>query len=433
MKATKKTLLPKILLMVGLSILLCGEMYFGYRIATLSRQQEELKSDYSVANNITFGILSVDQWREKMAAIVDGKVNDFNMTAEQKKELQKKVEKQLNQLVDKAVAGINKPQKSIGGKLKKLAFNVLVDPKEIKDEVPTFAATIVNRINKPASKKRLKSVVTSKVDQLENQTFDNTEPASVTVTRHIYKKYRVSDTEAFEKTINSRLTTVHTLIYNYTYAMVGCVMLALCLWLLMKKQVRLHRTLYILSLLFAFILLLVGITATIIEVDARIQSLNFTLLSEKLAFSNQVLFFQSKSITGIIRALIEQPKFDAILVGILILLFVVILPVLRLIGKGILIWGRDKYAENKVIRFLAFDLGKWDMADVMVVGIAMTYIGLNGILKSQLSSLNIQEELLSTVTQNNTTLQPGYYIFVAYVVYSAILSLILKRITPIKQ
>lgn len=428
MKATSNIVLPNILLIVGLSLLLCGEAYFGYRISTLSKQQERLKSDYSVANNIAFGILSVDQWREKLSTIIDGKIDDFNMTTEQKKDFQKTVEKQLNQLVDKAVAEINKPQKGIGGKLKKLAFNALVDPDEIHAEVPTFAATIVNRINKPASKNRLKNVITSKVDQLEAQTFDNTEPASVTVNRHIYKKYQVSNTEAFEKTIHSQLSTIRAQMNNYAYAMVGCVLLALGLWLLMRKQVRLHTTLYILSLLFAFTLLIVGVTATIIEVDARIQSLNFTLLSEKLAFTNQVIFFQSKSIIGIIESLIKQPKPDAIVVGILILLFVVILPILRMIGKGIMIWGKDKYAKNKVVRFLAFDLSKWDMADVMVVGIAMTYIGLNGILQSQLSSLNIQEELLSTSTQNNTSLQPGYYIFVAYVVYSSILSMILKRI-----
>lgn len=433
MKATKKTVLPNILLLVGLSLLLCGEAWFGYRVSTLSSQQEEIKTDYSVANNITFGILSVDQWREKMAAVVEGKVNEFNMTSLQKKELQKKVEKQLNSLVDKAVKEFNKPQKSIGGKLKKLAFNAMVDQEEIHAEVPAFAATIVARINKPASKKRLKNIISSKVDQLEQQTFDNTEPASVTVNRHIYKKYKASNTEAFEKTINSQLSSIQKLTRNYTYAMIACVLLALCLWFFLRKHVRLHTTLYILSIAFALVLLSVGVTATIIEVDARIQSLNLTLLSEKLAFTNQVLFFQSKSITGIVGSLIGQPKPDAILVGILILLFVIILPVLRMIGKGILLWGRDKYAENKLIRFLALDLGKWDMADVMVVGIAMTYIGLNGILQSQLSGLNIQEELLSTVTQNNTSLQPGYYIFVAYVVYAWVLSLILKRINPLKK
>lgn len=157
------------------------------------------------------------------------------------------------------------------------------------------------------------------------------------------------------------------------------------------------------------------------------------MLGEKLAFSNQVLFFQSKSIIGIVRALIDQPKPDAVVAGVLILLFVVILPVLRLIGKGIHLWGRDQYADNKLIKFLAFDLGKWDMADVMVVGIAMTYIGLNGILKSQLSNLNINEELLSTVTQNNTTLRPGYFIFVGYVLYASMLSVVLKRIITSKR
>ncbi|NQX43319.1 Paraquat-inducible protein A [Pedobacter steynii] len=433
MKATKKTVLPNILLLVGLSLLLCGEAWFGYRVSTLSSRQEEIKSDYSVANNITFGILSVDQWREKMAAVVEGKVNEFNMTTLQKKELQKKVEQQLNSLLGKAVNEFNKPQKSIGGKLKKLAFNAMVDQEEIQAEVPAFAATIVARINKPASKKRLKNIISSKVDQLEKETFDNTEPASVTVNRHIYKKYGVSTSHAFDKTVNTQLAIIQKLTRNYTYAMIGCVLLALCLWFFLRKHVRLHTTLYILSLLFAFVLLFVGVTATIIEVDARIQSLNFTLLSEKLAFTNQVLFFQSKSISGVVKSLVEQPKPDAVLVGILILLFVIVLPVLRMIGKGILIWGRDKYAENKLIRFLALDLGKWDMADVMVVGIAMTYIGLNGILQSQLSGLNIQEELLSTVTQNNTSLQPGYYIFVAYVVYATILSMILKRINPLEK
>jgi len=424
----KKIVRPHILLIVLLSPLLCLTAWFGYRISTLSSQQQEIKTDYSVVNNITFGILSVDQWREKMANVIDGKVNDFTMTATQKKDLQQKVEKQLYHLVDQAIAEMNKPQKGIGGKLKKLAFNTLVDPEEIKSEVPVFAATIVNRINKPESKKKIKSIITSKVDQLEKQTFDNTEPTSVTVRRHIYKKYGVADTQSFEKNIDLQLSSVQSSLYHYTYVMIGCVLLALCLWLLMKKQAGLHTTLYIFSLLFAFILLLVGITATVIEVDARIESLKFTLLSEKLAFMNQVLFFQSKSITGIVESLIAQPKFDAILVGILILLFVVILPVLRMIGKGIMIWGKDKYAEHKLVRFLAFDLSKWDMADVMVVGIAMTYIGLNEIIKSQLSDLNIQEELLSTVTQNNTTLQPGYYIFLAYVVYTSILSIILKRI-----
>jgi hypothetical protein len=67
------------------------------------------------------------------------------------------------------------------------------------------------------------------------------------------------------------------------------------------------------------------------------------------------------------------------------------------------------------------------MADVMIVGMLMTYIGLNGILKSQLSNLNIHNASLNVVTVNGTSLQPGYFIFTTYVLFSFLLSYILKR------
>ena len=72
------------------------------------------------------------------------------------------------------------------------------------------------------------------------------------------------------------------------------------------------------------------------------------------------------------------------------------------------------------------------MADVMVVGIMMTYIGLNGILKSQLSGLNMRGGALTLVTTNNSYLQPGYLVFVGYVIYETLLRKILKHVTALR-
>ncbi|RAJ37386.1 paraquat-inducible protein A [Pedobacter cryoconitis] len=425
----KKYGLPNLILILGLSILLCGEAYFGYRLHTDSMEQEQIKEDYSMSNNITFGLFSVDQWRDRMIEVVNHQVHDFTMTSAQKKDLQKEVEEELHGLIAKAVAEINKPQKSLGGKLKKLAFNSFVDADDIQAQVPSFAKTIIDKVNSPASHKRLKSIATSKIDQLADQTYDSTSVANIAVTKHLYKKYHVSNTADFNREINSRLAAIRTVTYNYAYAMLGCVLVALGLWWLMRKQVQLQTTLFVMSLLFAFILLAVGITASIIEVDARIETLNFMLLGEKVTFENQVLFFQSKSILDIVEVLVKQPKPDAIVVGILMFVFIIILPVLRLIAKGIHLLSGKKLAENRVVRYLTFESGKWDMADVMVVGILMTYIGLNGILKSQLSNLNIHNSLLTTTTVNDTSLQPGYFIFVVYVMFEMLLSYILKRMT----
>ena len=428
----RKFWLSNIILILGLSMLLCGEAYFGYRLHALSAQQEQIKEDYSMSNNITFGLFSVDQWRDKITAIVNGQVSDFSLTPAQKKALQLQVEQALHGLVNKAVAQINKPQKTLGGKLKKLAFNSMVNADEIQDQVPSFAKTIIEKVNSPASQSRLKNIATSKINQLGKETYDSTSVANDQVTKYVYTKYHVSDPVEFNKRINSQLATIRTVTYNYAYAMVGCVLLALGLWWLMRRQVHLQTTLFVMSLLFALILLIVGITATIIEVDARIQTVNFMLLGDKVTFDNQVLFFQSKSIFGIVEVLLKQAKPDAVMVGSLILLFIIILPVVRLVAKGIHIVSPKRVAENGVVKYLAFESAKWDMADVMVVGILMTYIGLNGILQSQLSNLNIHNSLLTTTTFNNTSLQPGYFIFVGYVVFALILSYILKRITPYK-
>ncbi len=426
----KKFGLPNIILILVLSVLLCGEAYFGYRLHSLSRQQEQIKEDYSTLNNITFGLFSVDQWRDKIAAVVNNQVSDFSMTRQQQKALQAQVEQQLHGLISKAVAQINKPQTTFAGRLKKYAFNKIVDANQIQAQVPAFAKTIITKINSPSSQKRLKNITTSKIKQLEAETYDSTETTTAAVTDHMFRKYHVSNADQFNKTINNQLSSIRTVTFNYAYAMLGCVLVALGLWWFLRKQVHLHAPLFIVLLLFALILLTVGATATIIEVDARIKTLNFMLLGERVAFENQVLFFQSKSIFNIVEVLVKQPKPDAVLVGILIFVFVIVFPVLKLLATGVHILSSEKLAENKGVKYFAFESNKWIMADVMVVGILMTYIGLNGILESQLSNLNIKNSFLTATTINYTSLQPGYFIFAGFVLYGVVLFAILKRMPP---
>lgn len=420
--------LAYISLLVGLGILLLGTAFCGYRFHQLAVEQKQIKEDFSLSNNITFGIFSVDRWGEKISAVADRRVKNFKLSPQQKTEMRSQVEKELHGLVNKAVAEITKPQKSLGGKLKKLAFNSFVDVDELHAQVPSFAKTIVVKITSPASLKKIKGIATNKMDELEAQTYDRTDTTITTVERTIYRKYHVANSKAFDAVVKERVAQIKKASFYFVSGMLGCVGVALLLWLFLRKQTALHVPLFVMSVLFAVILLVIGITAPIIEVDARLQTLEFALLGDKIAFNNQVLFFQSKSILGIIGTLIEQPKPDAILVGALLLIFVVVLPLLRLVARGIHVSCAHLLGSRKVLRFLAFDLGKWDMADVMVVGIGMTYIGLNGILQSQLSGLNIKNDTLQTVTANNSALQLGFFVFVAYVAFAKVLSVVLKRI-----
>lgn len=415
-----------LILLLGLCVLLAAEVYCGLRLDHFAQRQQELKRDYSTVNSITFGIFSVDSWRDKIAGVVDSQVTDYRVTPQQKQALQAGIEKQLHGLVATTAKEINRPQKSLGGKLKKLAFNAIVDVDTLQAQVPSFAHTIVMKLTSRTSTQRLKGIVAGKLNQLQQQTYDSTAEAYHTLTTHLYHKYQVSNLQQLNKTLDGQVVTVHRISYQYAYALFASVLLALGIWWLLRNQAHLQTMLFIVSLLLAFVLLLIGVTAPIIEVDARIGTMHFPLLGQQVGFENQVLFFQSKSLIGIIHTLISQPKPDAVVVGWLIGLFVVLLPVLMLIATGLHVSCGARISDNKAIKYLAYEAGKWNMADVMVVGILMTYIGLNGILKSQLSGLNMHGQGLQLVTTNDSYLQPGYLVFVAYVVYETVLRRILK-------
>jgi hypothetical protein len=430
MPAKMKYTVSNIVLLAGLSILFAGAVYSGYRLQQISAERVQVKEDYSLSNSVTFGLFSVDIWRDKISRVINSQIDGYHITPEQKKDIRVAVEGELHDLIAETVREINKPQKSIGGKLKKLAFNVMVDSAEIQAQVKPFANTIVAKISSPESEERLKAIAGSKVNELVNQTYDSTKVADYAVDKYIYTKYKVNNHDGLNSKVERRLVDLKARLFNFVYVMLGCVLAALALWWFMRKHVELQTALFVFSLLFALVLLVVGSLVPIIEVDARITSLDLQLLGEHILFDNQVLFYQSKSIVGVVGALMGQNKPDTIVVGVLIMLFVLILPLLRLVAKGIYVLSTKKIARHPVIKYLTFELEKWDMADVMIVGVIMTYIGLNGILKSQLSSLNITTDSLRVITDNGTSLQPGYFIFAGYVVFSIVLSIILKRVSP---
>ncbi len=429
--APKRLWLPKFLLIAGLSLLLCGEAFFAYRLHVLSKHQEELKADFSNLNNITLGLFSVDQWRDEVSGILNHQVRHFALTAAQKKDLQKEVESIIVALINKAEALLNKKPKSLGGKLKKLAVKTFVNTDKIKAQVPAFAKIIIAKVYNPSNKKQLNKVALGKFKAVQHTAyFDSTITANDSLVRHMLIKYHAPNRDVLNQRMDSSLKQLNVTMYHYSFSMLGFVVVVLLLWWLLRKQAALHSTLFIMSLLFAFVLLAIGLTASMIEVDARIKSLDFVLLGEHVMFKDQVLFYQSKSILEVVEVLIKQPKPDSIGVGILILVFSILFPIMKLTSTGIHLLGGKKWSENRFIKYFAFRSGKWSMADVIVIAILMTYIGLNGLLEGQLKMLNIQSAPLSIITTNNTALQPGYFIFICFVLYGLILSTILKFITP---
>lgn len=422
----------RIILILILSIVLIAQAFFGYRLHQLSNEQEQLKTDFAEINSISLGLFSINQWQNKVESIVISQTRSIDLNPKQKKELQKEIETVIVALIDKAenlVTGTKK--KSLRGKIAKFAVKNFIDVDTIKKKVPGIAHTIITKIDNPRAKRQLRAMALEKLEQIDEiESIDSTLTANAQIINKAYKRYNVTNTIHFNAKVETDLRKTNRAMYNYCIGMLVGIVLFLVAWGVFRKRKEFYPTLFILSLVMAFILLAVGLTASMIEVDARIGAIDFVLLGQHITFHDQVLFFQSKSILDVVMILIGGSAIDSILVGVLILAFSILFPVMKLSSTGIHLLGRKNLAENRFIKYFAFQSGKWSMADVIVIAILMAYIGLNGLLESQLTAAAVKPDSLTIISTHNTALQPGYIIFIAFVLFGLVLSTILKTISP---
>ncbi len=419
--------LSRVFLIVLLTPLLACAVWCGRAIDRLSDERKEVKADYAELNNIQYGLLSVDAWRDHITMIVSEQIEEFQLNQKQEALLTAQLNTTLNALVSQAHEMVNEKQKTLKGKIKKAAIKTFVNFDKVRERVPEFSKTIINELKKPQSKDRLQLLAKDKLREFAEQTHDNL--SSKSNLQNILTKYHSADVAIFNQKISAKLDSMQRLTYYYTYALLICLFVFLVLWIILRKQSALHTPLFVMSVLLAMIVLFVGLSAPMIEIDARIKELNFTLIGRHMIFNDQVLFFQSKSILDVVHILISTRKADSVVVGILILIFSVAFPILKLVSTKIYLLGKEKWRGNKVLKFFAFKSGKWSMADVMVVAIMMTYIGFKGILDNQMQGLTLHSDSLASIATNETSLQPGFILFIAYVIFGLILGVILKQIT----
>ncbi len=409
---------------------LAANALIGLDIHRLSARRETIKEDYSQVNSIRYGLLSVDAWKERIRAIVGDKIGDFQLTKEHEAVLREEIAGALNALISEADRLLAKHQGSFSGTMRKIAIRAFVSVHDIRKQIPQFTQAIINQLRTPSHARKLKKLAKDGLNDYAAKASDN--PQDTALLRATLDRYQADDAESFNRGAEHSLRALESDINAYCALMLDSVLLFLFVWWLVRGKPQLHKTLFSLSAAFAFVLLVIGLALPMIDLDARIKSVDFLLWGTRLHFQDQVLFFRSKSILQVVRVLLETRKADSITVAVLLLAFSVLFPVCKLVAMEAYMRGGSAIRKNGLIRFFAFKSGKWSMADVTVVAIFIAYIGFKGILNTQLSGLNIKAEYVEIIATNDTALQPGFILFTAFVLFGFALSAILKRTTADK-
>lgn len=413
------------LLTIGL-VLLGANLACGLYTIRLTSHQARIKHDSAQVNSVRYGLFSMDIWRGHFENIVSKSIVNLKLSPQDEATLKSEIEKVVRVMIAHADTIMTKHQKTLGGQVRKVAYKALIDVPKLAKKSPQFAQAVMEEITKPESLKLLSHLALSQLNKYAVDTRnEDEEGGSLT---QVLSTYHAADIEEFNGLVGPRMESLRGQIRHAMVFMITSVVAALGLWWFYRGEPALHPLLFRVSSGLAGIVLFTSLSVPMLDIDARIKSVDLLLLGEPIHFANQVLYSRSKSILDVIHTLFTSGKADALLVGFLIFVFCVVFPLAKLISTMLCLSNQPRYRQNKWIQFFAFESGKWSMADVMVVAILMAYMGVNNILNHQLNGLNVNAESWQMISTNETSLQPGFILFVIFVLYGLALSVILKRI-----
>jgi hypothetical protein len=363
---------------------------------------------------------------QQISDIVEIKIREIDLEGEKRAAAKAAIENILDTMLTAADQYVRE-QHATGdwwdrttGRIKESMRNTLMDIETVKAGIPGYADQILEELEKPETRQEINRFLTEFVSDFAASSFGVVDDTV---------RDAVRERHGCEGSINDcKLVIKDRLQSTDAKARSGALLALLCAALMLMQVARRpaqgNRAQWMLLCGAALVLLLCGLLTPMLEVEAQITHLRFMLLGHPVEFFNEVLYFQSKSIFDVVSILVSKRQPDMVLVGVLLVTFSVIFPMLKLLSSAIYVYSNNSLRENVLVRFFALKSGKWSMADVMVIAILMTYIGFNGMISSQLDliSRGAVASDMSVLTTNGTALQPGFFMFLAFCVFSLVVS-----------
>ena len=405
------------LIIIIASVILCQQ------IISNSISNQKNKTYYAELNNIKYGLLSVDEWKRQITAILTAEINKLDLSKTDERELRKHVEVLLNTLIDEIDKKIREGNSgSVKGWVKQSFINIFISLEDIKKSIPEYADAIIHEIKESKTRGQIKTLLNKQLEQYSNQTFDTQDTSQLI---RILIGTGSKDIGSARIKVNKAILVKQTLIFKESILLILLSVILFSLSGFSKQPLAPSR--YILLVLSLIILLIAGVTTPTIDLEAKISQMSFMVMGHPIHFENQVLYFQSKSILDVFWIMITHKDLQMKFVGVLMITFSIVFPLLKIASSLGYYYNYHQARENPVIKFFVLKSGKWSMADVMVVAIFMAYIGFNGIITSQFGQLSSAGQELVILTTNGTSLQPGYYLFLTYTLLALFLSGFLTR------
>ncbi len=405
------------------ALILGASIFLSFWLIQLSQQRQHYSHDLAELTHIKYGLLNAAVWKEKAGHFLQKKLASFQLEGQERQQLQLAIEYALGQMLDELDSYMRRDstKDNWGAKLKGFLHENALKPINLRAKIPAIAERTMQELDKEEVQQALKGYISKQIDQLRQEAVLQLDSSTQ---QYILQQYGLKEVKDAQDFLSKKIIQLQNQLWRWALIFLGVVLIGFLAWWLSPQNSWLQFTILCLITLF---LLVAGLWIPMIDIDARILSLYFELLGEEIRFEDQLLFFQSKSIMDVIYLLLFKGDASTFFVGLLILSFSVIFPLLKIIAAIITFKRIRALKINPILRFLVLKSGKWSMADVMVVAIFMAFIGFRGILNAQLGQLEQAKDIHILSTDQYTSLQPGILLFSCFCMASLFLAVFIQK------
>jgi hypothetical protein len=401
------------LILFSVISLLFGLIYFSYATIESESKLKRVKVEKAILNDAANGIFNPDVWKYKLFVILDQRIDSIDVD---------NVSEKLSVWIE---TYYNKASKEIRNK------EVIPDKGSFWDKVKgafrnTQEKFVINILDSafPELKEKL-------IDALKNNDREIKQIIKDEV--YGYLKLNIENIESIDINKNNALIkelSKKEKLYKNNYqanikwfiiiAILGFIIL---FGLLKILKIEHFRILLGYALIVALSSLAIGVSTTILEINAKISDINFDLMGSTIVFSDQILYYQRKSIIDVAKALLPGSPF----VAIMIVLFSVVFPLIKNLVSFLVIFN-PALLNKKLVSIIINNISKWSMADVFVVAIFLAYLGYDSLITNQMQQLYQVENLNLMIDPNASQIGTGFWFFLFYVIASIVSSYFLKML-----
>jgi hypothetical protein len=390
------------------AILLLPAIWFSWKTVDGLAARRLIRTDLAEIENARYGILSADQWRTIIGPMLNAQIDQLDFKG-QGKNLRPQVQRALNALLDKMDA--DKPSGIQGMFVSKMIAS-------LRPKVPEYTNVVMAQLVNKGTEKGFKDSIRGVLANAVANTFGNTDMSTYNA---ILRHYGCASGAACEQTLGQQIAAADTQLNRDYLTVLACAALAFIL--LMIGTPTLSRAAVVVLMSFCIAMGVGGVLSPMLEVEVRVTKIDATLLGTPIEFRDQSLYYRSKTVYEVFQTLIHMGRPEMSVVGVLVILFSVVFPTLKMLALAASLFRPTLLRTNRFVKLLAFELSKWSMADVMVLAIFMSFVAFNGVIGSAFDGLrsvpNVQQVLIPT---NASKILPGYYLFIGFCVSSILLS-----------